>query len=284
MLRPKDCVTRNSYCQTPILPNIIQSYAIASEHFTDARRERSEDPGPGPAGRKARAGGDRPSGRALDRGGQRAPQEARERRGHPPIRGGGGPPGGGGHGDRLRGGIHRAPALRVRLHRARAGDGRDPGGPPHHRGVLAPPQDPRRGNGGAPTAADPPPERPGRRSSDSNGDRSLDLEGRELRRHRCGRRSAMTAARDTRSMRTKKASPKTASRAKRAKAGKAVRATSRVAGKAGARGGRRPLAPRIAPSDVHGVLARHLLVDGFDLVLDLEKSRGRRLWDARSGR
>src|SRR5262249_35273818 len=120
--------------------------------------------------------------------------------------------------------------------------------------------------------------------SDSNGDCSLDLEGRELRRHRCGRRSAMTAARDTRSMRTEKASSKTASRAKRAKAGKAAGATSRVAGKAGARGGRRPLAPRIAPSDVHGVLARHLLVDGFDLVLDLERSRGRRLWDARSGR
>ncbi len=41
---------------------------------------------------------------------------------------------------------------------------------------------------------------------------------------------------------------------------------------------------RIAPADVHAVLGRHLLVDGYDLVLDLEKSRGRRLHDARTGR
>jgi L-lysine 6-transaminase len=43
-------------------------------------------------------------------------------------------------------------------------------------------------------------------------------------------------------------------------------------------------APHLAASDVHGVLAKHLLVDGYDLVLDLEKSQGRRLWDARGER
>jgi L-lysine 6-transaminase len=43
-------------------------------------------------------------------------------------------------------------------------------------------------------------------------------------------------------------------------------------------------APRLAPGDVHAVLARHLLVDGYDIVLDLEKSQGRRLWDARGQR
>ena len=43
-------------------------------------------------------------------------------------------------------------------------------------------------------------------------------------------------------------------------------------------------APRIGAADVHGVLAKHMLVDGYDLVLDLEKSRGRRLWDAKGGR
>jgi L-lysine 6-transaminase len=43
-------------------------------------------------------------------------------------------------------------------------------------------------------------------------------------------------------------------------------------------------APRIAAADVHGVLAQHLLVDGYDLVLDLEKSKGRRLWDAKGKR
>jgi L-lysine 6-transaminase len=42
--------------------------------------------------------------------------------------------------------------------------------------------------------------------------------------------------------------------------------------------------PAIAPGAVHEALSKHLLVDGFDLVLDLEKSQGRRLWDARGER
>jgi len=41
---------------------------------------------------------------------------------------------------------------------------------------------------------------------------------------------------------------------------------------------------RITPSQVHEVLARHILADGYDLVLDLEKSSGRHLYDAKSGR
>src|SRR5690348_10363121 len=40
---------------------------------------------------------------------------------------------------------------------------------------------------------------------------------------------------------------------------------------------------RLAPADVLGALARHLLVDGFDFVLDLEASNGSRLVDARDG-
>jgi len=40
----------------------------------------------------------------------------------------------------------------------------------------------------------------------------------------------------------------------------------------------------ISPADVHTVLARHMLADGFDLVLDFEKSHGAWLHDARSGR
>ena len=40
----------------------------------------------------------------------------------------------------------------------------------------------------------------------------------------------------------------------------------------------------ISPADVHGVLARHMLADGYDLVLDFEKSHGAWLHDARSGR
>jgi L-lysine 6-transaminase len=38
-----------------------------------------------------------------------------------------------------------------------------------------------------------------------------------------------------------------------------------------------------ASSRARDSLARHMLADGFDIVLDLEKSRGRRLWDARQG-
>jgi L-lysine 6-transaminase len=43
-------------------------------------------------------------------------------------------------------------------------------------------------------------------------------------------------------------------------------------------------APRVlAPADVHAVLGRHLLVDGFEFVLDLAASRGSQLVDARDG-
>ncbi|MCW2665196.1 MAG: L-lysine 6-transaminase [Frankiales bacterium] len=41
--------------------------------------------------------------------------------------------------------------------------------------------------------------------------------------------------------------------------------------------------PPLSPADVHRSLARHLLVDGLDLVLDLQASRGSRLVDARDG-
>jgi len=44
------------------------------------------------------------------------------------------------------------------------------------------------------------------------------------------------------------------------------------------------MTPRIAPNDVHATLHRHMLADGYDIVLDLEKSQGRRLWDSRHGR
>src|SRR4051795_3673800 len=39
----------------------------------------------------------------------------------------------------------------------------------------------------------------------------------------------------------------------------------------------------LLPADVHASLGRHLLVDGFDMVLDLSASRGSRLVDARDG-
>lgn len=41
--------------------------------------------------------------------------------------------------------------------------------------------------------------------------------------------------------------------------------------------------PAIAPGEVHDVLRRSLLVDGFDMVLDLTRSRGSHLVDARDG-
>jgi L-lysine 6-transaminase len=40
----------------------------------------------------------------------------------------------------------------------------------------------------------------------------------------------------------------------------------------------------IAPADVHAILARHILADGFDLVFDFERSHGSWVHDSRSGR
>lgn len=40
----------------------------------------------------------------------------------------------------------------------------------------------------------------------------------------------------------------------------------------------------ISPADVHGVLARHMLADGYDFVVDFERSHGAWLHDARGGR
>lgn len=50
-----------------------------------------------------------------------------------------------------------------------------------------------------------------------------------------------------------------------------------------ARAGRRAEADR-DPRRVHEVLARSMLVDGFDFVLDLARSHGSYLYDARDGR
>ncbi len=41
--------------------------------------------------------------------------------------------------------------------------------------------------------------------------------------------------------------------------------------------------PDIAPTDVHDAIARHMLADGYDLVLDLDRSQGSTLVDARDG-
>ncbi len=40
----------------------------------------------------------------------------------------------------------------------------------------------------------------------------------------------------------------------------------------------------VQPADVHSVLARHMLADGYDIVMDLRKSRGSWVFDARRGR
>jgi L-lysine 6-transaminase len=40
----------------------------------------------------------------------------------------------------------------------------------------------------------------------------------------------------------------------------------------------------IFPAEVHGILARHILADGFDLVFDFEKSHGSWVHDSRGGR
>lgn len=40
----------------------------------------------------------------------------------------------------------------------------------------------------------------------------------------------------------------------------------------------------VQPSEVHSVLSRHMLADGYDLVMDLRKSRGSWVFDSRRGR
>jgi len=40
----------------------------------------------------------------------------------------------------------------------------------------------------------------------------------------------------------------------------------------------------VQPSEVHNVLGRHMLADGYDLVMDLKKSKGSWVFDARRGR
>src|SRR5690348_12509044 len=45
----------------------------------------------------------------------------------------------------------------------------------------------------------------------------------------------------------------------------------------------RPVSAPVGPAEVHAALARHLLTDGFELVLDLAASRGSTLVDARDG-
>jgi L-lysine 6-transaminase len=40
----------------------------------------------------------------------------------------------------------------------------------------------------------------------------------------------------------------------------------------------------IQPSEVHNVLARHMLADGYDIVMDLKKSKGSWVFDAKRGR
>jgi len=40
----------------------------------------------------------------------------------------------------------------------------------------------------------------------------------------------------------------------------------------------------VQPSEVHSVLARHMLADGYDIVMDLKRSKGSWVFDARRGR
>jgi L-lysine 6-transaminase len=45
-----------------------------------------------------------------------------------------------------------------------------------------------------------------------------------------------------------------------------------------------PVSATLGPDRVHATLGQHILADGYDMVLDIDRSRGRRLWDARRGR
>jgi len=41
---------------------------------------------------------------------------------------------------------------------------------------------------------------------------------------------------------------------------------------------------KIEPEKVHETLSKHMLVDGFDMVVDLQKSNGSKIWDSRNKR
>ena len=41
---------------------------------------------------------------------------------------------------------------------------------------------------------------------------------------------------------------------------------------------------KILPKDVISTLSKHMLIDGFDIIVDLEKSQGSYIHDARDGR
>src|SRR5262249_44775270 len=45
-----------------------------------------------------------------------------------------------------------------------------------------------------------------------------------------------------------------------------------------------PSPPKIAPDQVHETIAKRMLADGFDFVLDLEKSEGVYIYDSRHGK
>lgn len=45
-----------------------------------------------------------------------------------------------------------------------------------------------------------------------------------------------------------------------------------------------PTQTQISPAEVHGILARHMLADGFDIVFDFERSQGAWIHDARTGK
>src|SRR5258708_39156802 len=64
---------------------------------------------------------------------------------------------------------------------------------------------------------------------------------------------------------------------------KAMRRNS-IGGTRQAKGKRASATQAIAPRAVIGELEKHILVDGFKLVIDLAKSRGSRLVDAPTGR
>ena len=40
----------------------------------------------------------------------------------------------------------------------------------------------------------------------------------------------------------------------------------------------------VQPADVHSVLSRHMLADGYEIVMDLKKSKGSWVFDAKRGR
>src|SRR6185503_18621752 len=138
--------------------------------------------------------------------------------------------------------------VRERLHRSRPGTRRSTRMPPHHRRVLAPFESKGGGHGRVPAPSDREAEFGPRGAADAHAHRPLHLQG---------------AAPDQ-----DRHEPEIHQSGKEPLMNPTMAASSE----------------KITPDKVHETIAKRMLADGFDFVLDLEKSEGVYIYDSRHGK